>query len=184
VHINVYWRHQARRATIDRLHRSHTSFMIAPPSSNSSRAPPTTRFPARHRHGRRRSSGTAIGITRGLPRQRLRTLLRCHHAGLAAVADGIGGKCGRFAPTTRVFRRSHSPGWRVVRSVRTNDDDPGWSNSTRLFARVACVQFFWRAEAGLLSCECMSGLLKSVKYDHGKHFSSVLIEFGLNPARS
>ncbi len=26
-------------------------------------------------------------------------------------------------------------------------------------------------------------LLKSVKYDHGKHFSDVLVSFGLSPAR-
>lgn len=36
---------------------------------------------------------------------------------------------------------------------------------------------------GLLFLRVHERLLKSVKYDHGLHFSSVLLEFGMNPSR-
>jgi hypothetical protein len=52
------------------------------------------------------------------------------------------------------------------------------------FARVLhAINFFGAGRHGLLFLRVHERLLKSVKYDHGRHFSSILISFGLSPAR-
>ena len=63
------------------------------------------------------------------------------------------------------------------------DDDPRLVALDRLSRALHAFNFFGAQRPGLLFLRVHERLLKSVKYDHGKHFSSVLIEFGLNPAR-
>ncbi len=63
------------------------------------------------------------------------------------------------------------------------DDDPRLVELDRLSRALHAFNFFGAQRPGLLFLRVHERLLKSVKYDHGKHFSSVLIEFGLNPAR-
>ncbi|HEV3106073.1 MAG TPA: EAL domain-containing protein [Trinickia sp.] len=53
----------------------------------------------------------------------------------------------------------------------------------RLARTLHAINFFGAQRHGLLFLRVHERLLKSVKYDHGQHFSSVLISFGLNPAR-
>lgn len=45
------------------------------------------------------------------------------------------------------------------------------------------MNFFGPHRPGLLFLRVHERLLKSVKYDHGRHFSSVLQEFAMNPSR-
>ncbi|GLU30572.1 EAL domain-containing protein [Trinickia caryophylli] len=53
----------------------------------------------------------------------------------------------------------------------------------RLARTLHAVNFFGAQQHGLLFLRVHERLLKSVKYDHGQHFSSVLISLGLNPGR-
>ena len=53
----------------------------------------------------------------------------------------------------------------------------------RLSRATHTINFFGAARPGLLFLNVHERLLKSIKYDHGRHFSTVLLSFGLNPAR-
>jgi len=53
----------------------------------------------------------------------------------------------------------------------------------RMSRALHSVNFFGAQRHGLLFLRVHERLLKSVKYDHGRHFSSVLTSFGLNPSR-
>ncbi|WP_144110212.1 EAL domain-containing protein [Paraburkholderia sp. BCC1886] len=53
----------------------------------------------------------------------------------------------------------------------------------RMSRALHAINFFGAQRHGLLFLRVHERLLKSVKYDHGKHFSTVLVSFGLNPAR-
>ncbi|AQG97852.1 MULTISPECIES: EAL domain-containing protein [Caballeronia] len=53
----------------------------------------------------------------------------------------------------------------------------------RLSRALHAFNFFGPHLPGLLFLRVHERLLKSVKYDHGLHFSSVLMEFGMSPSR-
>ncbi|TXD06196.1 EAL domain-containing protein [Burkholderia pseudomallei] len=53
----------------------------------------------------------------------------------------------------------------------------------RLARSLHAINFFGAQRHGLLFLRVHERLLKSVKYDHGKHFSTVLKGFGLPPER-
>ena len=62
-------------------------------------------------------------------------------------------------------------------------DDRDLVTLDRLARTLHAVNFFGAQRHGMLFLRVHERLLKSVKYDHGQHFSSVLIGFGLNPGR-
>ncbi|WP_186275848.1 EAL domain-containing protein [Burkholderia gladioli] len=62
-------------------------------------------------------------------------------------------------------------------------DDPTLVAVDRLSRALHAINFFGAQRHGLLFLRVHERLLKSVKYDHGKHFSSVLRHFGLSPER-
>ncbi|TDY40383.1 EAL domain-containing protein (putative c-di-GMP-specific phosphodiesterase class I) [Paraburkholderia rhizosphaerae] len=53
----------------------------------------------------------------------------------------------------------------------------------RMSRGMHAINFFGAQRHGLLFLRVHERLLKSVRYDHGRHFSTVLISFGLNPSR-
>lgn len=53
----------------------------------------------------------------------------------------------------------------------------------RMVRAMHAINFLGSQQHGLLFLRVHEGLVKSVKYDHGRHFSSVLLSFGLNPGR-
>ncbi|HEX7937174.1 MAG TPA: diguanylate phosphodiesterase [Paraburkholderia sp.] len=53
----------------------------------------------------------------------------------------------------------------------------------RMSRALHAINFFGAQRHGLLFLRVHERLLKSVKYDHGRHFSNVLMSFGLNPSR-
>jgi EAL domain-containing protein (putative c-di-GMP-specific phosphodiesterase class I) len=63
------------------------------------------------------------------------------------------------------------------------DDDRELVELDRLSRALHAFNFFGAQRPGLLFLRVHERLLKSVKYDHGLHFSSVLVKFGLNPSR-
>jgi EAL domain-containing protein (putative c-di-GMP-specific phosphodiesterase class I) len=63
------------------------------------------------------------------------------------------------------------------------EDDRELVELDRLSRALHAFNFFGTQRPGLLFLRVHERLLKSVKYDHGLHFSSVLIDFGLNPSR-
>ncbi len=62
-------------------------------------------------------------------------------------------------------------------------DDPELVTVDRLARAMHALNFFGAQRHGLLFLRVHERLLKSVKYDHGRHFSTVLMLFGLSPAR-
>jgi EAL domain-containing protein (putative c-di-GMP-specific phosphodiesterase class I) len=62
-------------------------------------------------------------------------------------------------------------------------DDQSLVALDRLARSLHAINFFGAQRHGLLFLRVHERLLKSVKYDHGKHFSSVLTRFGLQPER-
>ncbi|WP_277186213.1 EAL domain-containing protein [Caballeronia sp. BR00000012568055] len=63
------------------------------------------------------------------------------------------------------------------------DDDRELVTLDRLARALHAFNFFGPQRHGLLFLRVHERLLKSVKYDHGLHFSSVLMEFGMSPSR-
>ncbi|HTH59668.1 MAG TPA: EAL domain-containing protein [Paraburkholderia sp.] len=62
-------------------------------------------------------------------------------------------------------------------------DDPELVAFDRMIRALHAINFFGSRQHGLLFLRVHERLLKSVKYDHGRHFSNVLVSFGLNPGR-
>ncbi len=62
-------------------------------------------------------------------------------------------------------------------------DDPNLVAIDRMVRALHAINFFGAQRHGLLFLRVHERLLKSVKYDHGRHFSNVLVSFGLNPGR-
>ncbi|WP_028202060.1 EAL domain-containing protein [Paraburkholderia nodosa] len=62
-------------------------------------------------------------------------------------------------------------------------DDPDLVAVDRMVRALHAINFLGGQQHGLLFLRVHERLLKSVKYDHGRHFSNVLVSFGLNPGR-
>jgi EAL domain-containing protein (putative c-di-GMP-specific phosphodiesterase class I) len=62
-------------------------------------------------------------------------------------------------------------------------DDPELVALDRCVRILHAINFLGSQQHGLLFLRVHERLLKSVKYDHGRHFSNVLVSFGLNPGR-
>ncbi|WP_322015142.1 EAL domain-containing protein [Paraburkholderia sp. J12] len=62
-------------------------------------------------------------------------------------------------------------------------DDPELVALDRMVRSLHAINFLGSQQHGLLFLRVHERLLKSVKYDHGRHFSNVLVSFGLNPGR-
>ncbi len=62
-------------------------------------------------------------------------------------------------------------------------DDPELVALDRCVRALHAINFLGSQQHGLLFLRVHERLLKSVKYDHGRHFSNVLVSFGLNPGR-
>ncbi|CAM2176220.1 EAL domain-containing protein [Paraburkholderia sacchari] len=65
----------------------------------------------------------------------------------------------------------------------TTVDDPELVALDRCVRALHAINFLGSQQHGLLFLRVHEQLLKSVKYDHGRHFSNVLVSFGLNPGR-
>jgi EAL domain-containing protein (putative c-di-GMP-specific phosphodiesterase class I) len=91
-------------------------------------------------------------------------------------ADRFGDELGFQAVTERLDGSPFDP-------FETVADDQELVVLDRLSRALHAINFFGARRHGLLFLRVHERLLKSVKYDHGRHFSSVLIAFGLNPAR-
>jgi len=93
-------------------------------------------------------------------------------------ADRFGDEVG-FEATLRLLDSSGSP----KRLFAAVDDDAQLVGLDRLARALHAINFFGAGRSSLLFLNVHERLLKSVKYDHGRHFSAVLLSFGLNPAR-
>lgn len=94
-------------------------------------------------------------------------------------ADRFGDELGFQALTVRAGGEPFDPS----DPFDTIADDRELVALDRLARALHAINFFGVQRHGLLFLRVHERLLKSVKYDHGQHFSSVLISFGLNPAR-
>jgi hypothetical protein len=82
--------------------------------------------------------------------------------------DRFGDELGFQAVTQRLDGKPFDPFERI-------EDDPQLVALDRMARALHAINF--------LFLRVHERLLKSVKYDHGRHFSSVLVSFGLNPSR-
>ncbi|PTB21064.1 diguanylate phosphodiesterase [Trinickia symbiotica] len=76
-----------------------------------------------------------------------------------------------------------SPGGMPFDRFESIEDSQELVALDRLARTLHAINFFGAQQHGLLFLRVHERLLKSVKYDHGQHFSSVLISLGLNPSR-
>ncbi len=91
-------------------------------------------------------------------------------------ADRFGDELGFQALTERADGLAFDP-------FDTACDDHDLVTLDRLARTLHAINFFGAQRHGMLFLRVHERLLKSVKYDHGQHFSSVLSAFGLSPAR-
>ena len=91
-------------------------------------------------------------------------------------ADRFGDELGFQAKTLRADGEPFDP-------FDTVEDDRELVALDRLARTLHAINFFGAQRHGLLFLRVHERLLKSVKYDHGQHFSSVLVSLGLNPSR-
>jgi EAL domain-containing protein (putative c-di-GMP-specific phosphodiesterase class I) len=91
-------------------------------------------------------------------------------------ADRFGDELGFQALTERADGAPFDP-------FDTVADDQELVALDRLARTLHAINFFGAQRHGMLFLRVHERLLKSVKYDHGQHFSSVLIGFGLSPSR-
>ena len=98
---------------------------------------------------------------------------------LSAAPDSVdrfGDELGFQAVTLRRDGEPFDPFERI-------EDDPQLVALDRMSRALHAINFFGAQRHGLLFLRVHERLLKSVKYDHGRHFSTVLVSFGLNPSR-
>jgi EAL domain-containing protein (putative c-di-GMP-specific phosphodiesterase class I) len=93
-------------------------------------------------------------------------------------ADRFGDEVG-FEATLRLVDKEGSPKSLFAAAA----DDAQLVGLDRLARALHAINFFGAGRSSLLFLNVHERLLKSVKYDHGRHFSEVLLSFGLNPAR-
>ena len=93
--------------------------------------------------------------------------------------DRFGDELGFQAATRRLDGEPFDP----FASFDQIDDDPQLVTLDRMSRALHAINFFGAQRHGLLFLRVHERLLKSVKYDHGRHFSTVLVSFGLNPSR-
>jgi EAL domain-containing protein (putative c-di-GMP-specific phosphodiesterase class I) len=101
--------------------------------------------------------------------------LSCGAEGVDRFGDELGFQA--------VTHRLDTPPFDVFDPFDKIADDQRLVALDRMSRALHAINFFGAQRHGLLFLRVHERLLKSVKYDHGRHFSSVLTSFGLNPAR-
>lgn len=96
-----------------------------------------------------------------------------------ASASRFGDELGFQAVTLRERDGQNVPFDPFVDSL----DDPELVALDRMVRALHTINFLGSQQHGLLFLRVHERLLKSVKYDHGRHFSNILVSFGLNPGR-
>jgi EAL domain-containing protein (putative c-di-GMP-specific phosphodiesterase class I) len=94
-------------------------------------------------------------------------------------ADRFGDELG-FQAVTQLLNGAHVDTFDPFEHV---SDDQELVALDRMSRGMHAINFFGAQRHGLLFLRVHERLLKSVRYDHGRHFSTVLISFGLNPSR-
>ena len=101
--------------------------------------------------------------------------LSCGAEGVDRFGDELGFQA--------VTHRLDAPPFDVFDPFDKIADDQQLVALDRMSRALHAINFFGAQRHGLLFLRVHERLLKSVKYDHGRHFSSVLTSFGLSPAR-
>ncbi|MGF6966298.1 EAL domain-containing protein (putative c-di-GMP-specific phosphodiesterase class I) [Paraburkholderia sp. WC7.3g] len=101
--------------------------------------------------------------------------LSCGAEGVDRFGDELGFQA--------VTHRLDAPPFDVFDPFDKIADDQQLVALDRMSRALHAINFFGAQRHGLLFLRVHERLLKSVKYDHGQHFSSVLTSFNLSPAR-
>jgi len=101
--------------------------------------------------------------------------LSCGAEGVDRFGDELGFQA--------VTHRLDTPPFDVFDPFDRIADDQQLVALDRMSRALHAINFFGAQRHGLLFLRVHERLLKSVKYDHGQHFSNVLTSFGLSPAR-
>src|SRR5258708_20878207 len=101
---------------------------------------------------------------------------------LSAGAEGVD-RCGDELGFQAVTQRLDGAPFDAFDPCDRIADDQELVALDRMSRALHAINFFGAQRHGLLFLRVHERLLKSVKYDHGRHFSSVLLSFGLNPSR-
>jgi EAL domain-containing protein (putative c-di-GMP-specific phosphodiesterase class I) len=101
---------------------------------------------------------------------------------LSSGAEGVD-RFGDELGFQAVTRRLDAAPFEVFDPFDRIGDDQQLVALDRMSRALHAINFFGAQRHGLLFLRVHERLLKSVKYDHGRHFSTVLVSFGLNPSR-
>ncbi|MBB5399950.1 MULTISPECIES: EAL domain-containing protein [Paraburkholderia] len=101
--------------------------------------------------------------------------LSCGAEGVDRFGDELGFQA--------VTHRLGAPPFDVFDPFDNIADDQQLVALDRMSRALHAINFFGPQRHGLLFLRVHERLLKSVKYDHGRHFSSVLTSFNLSPTR-
>ncbi|MBB5461250.1 EAL domain-containing protein (putative c-di-GMP-specific phosphodiesterase class I) [Paraburkholderia sp. MM5496-R1] len=101
--------------------------------------------------------------------------LSCGAEGVDRFGDELGFQA--------VTHRLDAPPFEVFDPFDNIADDQQLVALDRMSRALHAINFFGPQRHGLLFLRVHERLLKSVKYDHGRHFSSVLTSFNLSPTR-
>ncbi|APA85718.1 EAL domain-containing protein [Paraburkholderia sprentiae WSM5005] len=101
---------------------------------------------------------------------------------LSSGAEGVD-RFGDELGFQAVTHRLDAPPFDVFDPFDKIADDQQLVALDRMSRALHAINFFGAQRHGLLFLRVHERLLKSVKYDHGLHFSSVLASFDLSPAR-
>ncbi|RZF30818.1 EAL domain-containing protein [Paraburkholderia sp. UYCP14C] len=101
--------------------------------------------------------------------------LSCGAEGVDRFGDELGFQA--------VTHRLGAPSFDVFDPFDNIADDQQLVALDRMSRALHAINFFGPQRHGLLFLRVHERLLKSVKYDHGRHFSSVLTSFNLSPSR-
>ncbi|HEY2025062.1 EAL domain-containing protein [Paraburkholderia sp.] len=101
---------------------------------------------------------------------------------LSSGAEGVD-RFGDELGFQAVTHRLDAPPFEVFDPFDRIADDQQLVALDRMSRALHAINFFGSHRHGLLFLRVHERLLKSVKYDHGLHFSRVLTSFGLSPAR-
>ncbi|WP_052738262.1 hypothetical protein [Robbsia andropogonis] len=111
-----------------------------------------------------------------------------HPTGISRIAQrayhgAMGPAAARPILSSRPSSLMNDVATQALPGVLDDLDDSSLIDADRILRAVHAVNFFSAGQSSLLFLPVHDRLLKSIRYDHGKHFAQLLVSLGLSPAR-
>jgi len=122
------------------------------------------------------SMASEKGVLSSHPTGNSRVAQRAHHGAMGPAAARPILSVRPSSPMNHAATHA-SPG------ILDDLDDASLIDADRILRAVHAVNFFSAGQSPLLFLPVHDRLLKSIRYDHGKHFAQLMVSLGLSPAR-